>query len=215
VTIESNANTDLDTMILEAQGDFNPVGGLGQGGVVDIRSFNGALNWRNGNGDVRPVPSGIIKLTACGAINTTGTNFNGAVPSTTTGMCGGSPTVAVYVVFPPCACEPNLAPCVCIESATRNGNILTIFGNGSCAGGFLGDPAVPDDEISLVGFSASCEPNPTCTATVNPATRTNDTIQVTVPACAVPGNFIIVGIDGPFPNPVYRSFSCLKAGLQP
>jgi hypothetical protein len=215
VTIESNANANLNTMILEAVGDFNSVGGIGQGGIASIRSFNGALNWQNGNGDVRPAASGAINLTACVAVVTTGTNFNGTVPSTATGVCGGSPTVAAYVVFPPCACEPIIAPCVCIEDVTRNGNLLTIFGNGSCSGGFLGDPADPADDITLVGFSATCEPSPVCTATVNPATRTNATIEVTVPGCAVPGNFIIVGIDGPFPNPTYRSFSCLKAGLQP
>lgn len=218
VTIESNVNANLNTMVLFARGDFTAAGGFGQGGIANIRSFNGDLNWQNGNGDVRPVPpdgNGMIDLKACGVIVTTGTNFNSAVPTTDDTLCGGAPIVAAYVVFPLCACVTPQAPCVCIESATRNGNLLTIFGKDCPDGGFLGVLADPADDLTLVGFSATCDPNPTCTATVNAATRTNDTIEVTVPACAVPGNFIIVGVDGPFPNPTYKSFSCLKSGLEP
>lgn len=217
VTVEAAQIVTLTTARLLARGDFNPQGGLGSGGAIAVRAFNSSLNWQTGEGDVQPNNSGVITLTACAGITKTGTNFNGATPTENNLVCGGAPALPInpgdavtYVILPDCLCIQPIAPCVCLEDQQRLGNSLTILGEG-----FLGDPNDPDDDTTLVGFSASCEPNPTCTATVKSGTRTNTSIEVTVPACAIPGNFIVVGIDGPFPNPTYRSFSCLKALLQP
>jgi hypothetical protein len=216
ITIRVLNDVDLDTAELSARGDFNPMGGLGTGGAITVRAFHMALIWTNGDGNVEP--SGTFLLTRCTSADLTGTVFNDPPPPPSPAPvpgvnCVGNPVLQPYVILPDCPC-PLTAPCVCLEDATRSGNLLTIFG-GDCAEGFLGDLNILGDETTIVGFSATCEPTPTCTALVNPATRTNDKIEVTVPACAVPGNFIIVGIDGPSPNPTYNSFSCLKAPLQP
>lgn len=130
--VEAFGNVTLDTASLFARGDFNPAGGLGIGGVIAARSFNGALSWQNGNGDVRP--NGSINLTACLApIATTGTNFNGTVPTTATGVCGGAPTLPAYVLLPTCVCLPAgdclevTKTCSCVEAGGGN-FLVTIMG---------------------------------------------------------------------------------------
>lgn len=218
LTVHAFNNVILDTARLSAQGDSNPGGGLGTGGVIAVRAFHAALSWKNGVGLVEPDQTGAITLTYCTSVDLSGTNFGDETPVLVLN-CVGDPVLpknpadsVSYVLLPDCICLQPDAPCVCIDRVNRVGNLLTIEGNQGCSGGFLGNP-VGDDEITLVGFSATCESNPTCRAVVNPATRTNTSIQVTVPGCAVPGNFVIVGIDAAFPNPSYKSFSCFKAGL--
>lgn len=110
--VQAAAPVTLNTASLFAQGDANPVGGLGIGGIIAGRSFNGALNWQNGDGDVEPIATGSIALTACGAISTAGTDFHGEVP-VLAALCGGAPTLPVYVILPTCLCPippPGLPP---------------------------------------------------------------------------------------------------------
>lgn len=85
--------------------------GNDQGGAIAVRAFTGALDWLSGVGDVRPNATGTIALVACGAITTTGTNFNGEVPTTTTGLCTPtSPTLPAYVILPTCLCGGPFPP---------------------------------------------------------------------------------------------------------
>lgn len=98
ITAEAASHVTLDTATLEAKA-------IGVGGTIGVRSFTGALSWQNGVGDVRPVATGTISLTACSTVTTTGTNFNGTVPAVTTGVCSpAAPTLPSYVVLPTCIC---------------------------------------------------------------------------------------------------------------
>jgi len=116
VVVEASGAVTLDTGTVMAAGD-NVGGGIGSpppcdggsgacgmGGTIDVRSFNAAVSWQNGVGNVNPdnqpsANAGQISLTACTAITVTGTNFDDATPTQTTGTCGGAPTVANYVEF--------------------------------------------------------------------------------------------------------------------
>ena len=116
VVIEAYGAVVLDTGTVMAAGDNvgggsgNPppcdggAGACGAGGTIAVRSFNAGISWQNGVGDVNPdrqpsANAGTISLTACTAINVTNTNFDDATPSQTSGVCGGAPQVADYVVF--------------------------------------------------------------------------------------------------------------------
>jgi hypothetical protein len=97
-----NITGNAPTPTLEAQGDITG-GVVGTGGMLELRAFNGAIDWQNGVGNVQPIATGTISLTACLApIVTTGTNFFGEVPTTATGVCGGNPVLAAYVILPIC-----------------------------------------------------------------------------------------------------------------
>ena len=104
----------LDTGTVMAAGD-NVGGGIGSpppcdggsgacgtGGTISVKSFNDAISWVNGIGnvnpdrpEVNPVPpnAGKITLEACTTITTTGTDFDDATPVSTTGLCGGLPVL--------------------------------------------------------------------------------------------------------------------------
>ncbi len=88
IFIEALNDVALDTASLFARGDFTSAGGFGVGGDAGttgtpIRSYNGALTWTDGVGDVRPTGTtiaaadrGSIVLQSCTAPpDTTGTTF--------------------------------------------------------------------------------------------------------------------------------------------
>ncbi len=103
ITVQAAGNVTLDTATLDAAGGPGGVGDTG--GTIAVRSFQGALSWQNGVGDVRPNATGTIALEACGAITTTGTDFKGEVPSLTPASCAvTAPTLPSYVVLPDCLC---------------------------------------------------------------------------------------------------------------
>ncbi|MGE0681132.1 MAG: hypothetical protein AB7P69_09585, partial [Candidatus Binatia bacterium] len=115
ITLEAKNNVQLNSGELAAQGDFNPTGGLGSGGNIGARAFTGALNWKNGKGDVRPTGSdveagkrGVISLQGCTAVDTSGTTFPALGPPTTPTIlpvsCSGAPQLPNYVTLPQCGC---------------------------------------------------------------------------------------------------------------
>jgi parallel beta helix pectate lyase-like protein len=115
ITVAAAANVTLDTAHIEAKSP-------GTGGAIQVRSFTGALSWQNGVGDVRTNTTGTIDLAACSApIKTTGTNFNGEVPSITTGVCTPPPPdfLPAYVVLPTCICGVPGTGAECPEDLRR------------------------------------------------------------------------------------------------
>ena len=127
-TSTAASNADGGTVTVEAAQNVTFSGntptvvvkGNDLGGSIGMRAYNGALTWTDGNGDARPVATGTIALTSCGTLTTTGTNFNGEVPTTATGVCGGSPTLPSYVVLPACLCGGPFPPgVVCPQDTFR------------------------------------------------------------------------------------------------
>jgi hypothetical protein len=125
----NSSNSDAGTVTVEAALAVTFVGNTptleakanDHGGAIAARAFTGALSWLAGIGDVRPIASGTISLKACTAApTTTGTNFNGEVPSVTTGLCApASPTLPAYVILPACLCNlPGPGP-ACPEDRFR------------------------------------------------------------------------------------------------
>ncbi len=133
IIVQAGSDVSLNTAQLLASGDDVQSGGFGNGGQIDVRSFQGSVLWTNGVGDVRPTgadtippinvtaPStgrGVITLTACVSTNTTGTTFpfNGDTATTpgapTTDCTQAAPTMANYVEC--CvsteACNPITTP---------------------------------------------------------------------------------------------------------
>jgi hypothetical protein len=101
VDLKAKLDVGLDGAIM-AVGDFYATGGYGTGGEINVRSFSGAVSWVNGVGDVQPTGTGIaeadrgvITLTACSTIDTTGTSFpvtsgSATTPTISTGVCSPS-----------------------------------------------------------------------------------------------------------------------------
>jgi len=82
IDLQAKGNVTLDGATLRAVGDFSTSSSSRKGGRLSVRSFQGALSWTFGVGDVRPVGAGTpastrgtINLTACAGIDTTGTQF--------------------------------------------------------------------------------------------------------------------------------------------
>ena len=128
ITTQASQGINLNTSSIFARGDFVATGGFGNGGQINIRSFNSSISWQNGVGDVQPtgitIPAaqrGIIALTACTTVTTTATSFpsTGAAttPSSTTGTCGGAPVIPTYASL--CTCPaPNI-------TATKRDSLFT------------------------------------------------------------------------------------------
>jgi len=116
VTVQAASAVTLDGATIEAT-----IAGSGDtGGTIAVRSFQGALSWQAGVGDVRPNATGTITLEACGAITTAGGDFNGEVPASTTPSCAvASPTLPDYVVLPDCICGGLPSDGLCPEDAHR------------------------------------------------------------------------------------------------
>jgi len=103
IDLQAKGNVTLDGATLRAVGDFSTSSSSRKGGSLSVRSFQGALSWTFGVGDVRPVGTGTpastrgtINLTACAGIDTTGTQFptvgsaSLSFPTENNGVC--SPT---------------------------------------------------------------------------------------------------------------------------
>ncbi len=213
IRVDSALQQTLNTAFLTARGRDGTSGALG--GAINNRAFNETLTWQNGDGNVQPNASGSISLTACTppAINTTGTNFNGEVPVLAS-QCGGAPTFAVYVVFPPCECL--VIPCMCIDRASVSANKQTLSLQG-CAFK-VPDPNNPGqlkNNLKAVGFAPTCTNTPACVqTTVSVTSETSATLAV--PACAAGQNwFVIVGFEnsgGPGVTP--ESWACTQTPRQ-
>ena len=97
VVVEAADDVTLDSARLSARAISIAGGAVGDGGTIAVRSYSADLSWQNGEGDVRPVATGVITLTACGTITTTGTNFNGEVPSQANNCAPTMPSLPSYV----------------------------------------------------------------------------------------------------------------------
>ena len=82
IDLKARGNVTLDGATLRAVGDFSTSASSRKGGRLSVRSYQGALSWTFGVGDVRPVGAGTpattrgtINLTACAGIDITGTQF--------------------------------------------------------------------------------------------------------------------------------------------
>ncbi len=219
VNIEAALDVNLDTASISARG--GNAGAARQGGIITSRSFQGLLSWQNGNGNVNPnnTPAGFgfIALESCvPPINTGGTNFNGAVPTTTTNSCATlMPSFPQYVVFPPCLCLEDVK-CMCIDRATVNAAKTTLSLQG-CAFK-IEDPLNPPNlknNLKAVGFAPACTNAPTCVQNVVNVTG-ETTANLAVPACAAGQSlFVILGFEnsngvGIQPN----SWACSRLPLQ-
>ena len=114
-TIEISASDDVNlaTAVIRAVGDFNTNNPNRGGGSISVRSHSGNVVWTNGVGEVRPTGSnsglpsadqGVINLTACGTVTTTGTSFpvmgtpTFVFPNIQTGVCSpGAPSLPAGV----------------------------------------------------------------------------------------------------------------------
>lgn len=106
ITVESKSHESFMSTNVSAQGDSVSAGGLGIGGIVSLRSFDGETRWVLGDGNVQPAATGILDLIACQGVVTAGTNFHGVTPSQILNLCDGtSPTLPPYVVLPQCVCK--------------------------------------------------------------------------------------------------------------
>jgi hypothetical protein len=147
IRISSKGNANLDSANLLAIGDFSRPGHYTGGGVINVRSYSGAISWLSGVGDVRPVGSqapasaqGSIVLTACGSINTSGSQFpttgppTGPFPTTQTGLC--SPAAPSLPAGEPVLQTCNTPPVANAQTATTlEDTAVTITMTGSDADG--------------------------------------------------------------------------------
>src|SRR5215210_3618008 len=131
-TIDLKARNDvsLDGASLAAVGDFTSPSKSRAGGRIFARSYQGAVSWTFGVGDVRPTGTGVsvanrgtITLTACTTVDTTGTQFpvTGAAvppfPVENEGVC--SPSAPVLP-----SGEPPLP--VCNQPPVANNDAATV-----------------------------------------------------------------------------------------
>lgn len=164
IVVEAALDVTLDTAHLDAHGDFVPTVGIG--GQIAVRSFQQDVSWQNGIGDVRDNATGTIALTACGDVTTTGTNFNGEVPTVDDTACPppSEPSFKAYVVFPTCECadEPDgfceKAPVRAVldpDSGKFPGNtgpdVVVEVHNGGIIQDAV-DAAVPAGDLNLDGY---------------------------------------------------------------
>jgi hypothetical protein len=196
---EAAGNVTLDTAGIEATAG-------GAGGSIASRAFQGALSWQSGKGDVRPNATGTIALTTClGAIPTTGTNFNGEVPSTATNCAATAPTLPAYVTLPTCICSGPLPPDVlCPQNPTR---LLTRTVDAAGPRGNVPNSTTLQDAVDkassseVIGVFANTDENvtiPTKRLTITQCTVARVTaLDVTKPVIDVssPDPISIIGLD--------------------
>jgi hypothetical protein len=82
VDLQAQGDVMLDGATIWAVGGFSSASDAASGGQIDIRSFQGAVSWTFGKGDVRPTGTdvaearrGTIEITACTTLDVTGTQF--------------------------------------------------------------------------------------------------------------------------------------------
>ena len=158
-------------------------GACGTGGTIAVRSFNAAVTWLNGVGDVNPdrpeanpLPpnAGTISLTACTTVTTTGTNFYNAVPTVSQGvLCGGLPSVPPYVdakftIIKPIWAVCNPASLSGVKWHDHNGNHIRDVGDEGLEGWhiLITDGAGGNLDIETDATGAWTTPVPAGTYTV-------------------------------------------------
>src|SRR4028119_2496037 len=100
IDLQAQGNVMLDGATVWSVGGFSHSSNAAVGGQIDVRSFQGAVSWTFGVGDVRPTGTGVplarrgtIEITACTTVDITGTQFpvNGnpvsPFPVETEGVC--------------------------------------------------------------------------------------------------------------------------------
>jgi hypothetical protein len=84
VDLQARSDVTLDSATIWAVGGFTSTmsPNARAGGHIDVRSFQGAVSWTFGVGDVRPTGTGValarrgtIEITACSTVDITGTQF--------------------------------------------------------------------------------------------------------------------------------------------
>ena len=147
IDLRAKTDVDLDSVVIRSFGDSSTSNPARGGGSIAVRSFSGNVSWTNGLGDVRPTGSasglptsdqGVITLTACGTVTTTGTSFpvngspTGIFPAITTGSC--TPAAPALPSGSLVAC--NTPPVANDATATTNEDVsVTITLSGSDAEG--------------------------------------------------------------------------------
>ena len=149
IDLQAQGDVTLDDASVRAVGGFT-----GAGGHIDIRSFQGAVNWTFGRGDVRPtgtlvlLPSrrGTIQITGCSSVDITGSQFpvNGSpvapFPGETEGVCApaspslpsGEPPLQTCITNQPPA--PSGGPFSVPESSANGTVVGTVLANDPDAG---------------------------------------------------------------------------------
>ncbi len=142
VVVEADGNVTMDVGTVAAVGDVDPTGGLGDGGQISVKSFNGAVSWKDGDGDVRPA-TGVITVAYCTTVDLAGTDFNGETVAPTQG-CGGNPTVPGYVDTFFTTAAPIWTACAGPDPSTKSGTkFLDADNNGSGMTVSTADPNWP------------------------------------------------------------------------
>jgi VCBS repeat-containing protein len=156
VDLQARGDVMLDDATIWAVGGFtsnlNP--NARAGGHIDIRSFQGAVSWTFGVGDVRPTGTGVpvarrgtIEITACTTVDTTGTQFpvtGSSVPPfpvENEGVCSpAAPSLPadeppLPVCAPPNAPpEPSGGPFSVAENSANGTSVGTVSANDPDAG---------------------------------------------------------------------------------
>lgn len=162
VNVASTGDVMLDGATLQAPGDFSTSDKTAAGGTIAVRSHTGAVSWRSGIGDVRPVGSatrvaalnvGKIDITSCGPTVLSGTTFptqGAAIAPFPRLFHACTPAVPALPAgeSPLNACRPPNRPPVAIDDAytVSEGGTLTIS-----APGLLGNDTDPElDALTAV-----------------------------------------------------------------
>jgi YVTN family beta-propeller protein len=170
VSVSAAETIDFTKATITATGDFNQSGGFGAGGTIGVRSFNGAVIWRNGIGDVRPsgddtpeADRGSVLLTACTDVDAAGTfpyipPVGGPVtPTVVLGECSeGSPPLPSDVKpVGKCRCSDASD---CVDGNACNGSETCSVETGLCV---VGTPLTCDDG-NVCNGSESCDAEAGC-----------------------------------------------------
>jgi Bacterial Ig domain len=154
VDLQARNDVTLDNAALRSVGGYSVLSNAGLGGQIHVRSFQGAVSWTFGRGDVRPTGSlilparrGTIEITACSTVDTTGSQFpvnGGAVapfPVETEGVCSAAAPVLPDGEPPlPVCAEENQPPApsggpFSVPEDSANGTVVgTVAANDPNAG---------------------------------------------------------------------------------
>jgi hypothetical protein len=151
IDLQARNDVTLDGATVRAVGGFTSSlsTNVRAGGHIDIRSFQGAVSWTFGVGDVRPTGTGVaaarrgtIEITACTTVDTTGSQFpvNGSAvlpfPVEAEGVCApaapslpeGEPPLPVCAPAnqPP---APSGGPFALEENSTNGTVVGTVLAN--------------------------------------------------------------------------------------
>lgn len=195
VTVHAGLNVEFGTGTIQAKGS-NTGGGKQKGGTIEAFAFTGTvtgtapgrLDADGGGGQAVPEP-GVVTLRGCGTgAAGDGVSYTGAIipPSTPLAdQCGGQPTFASYVFFPPCACA-----CVCVSSSSS-----TVLPGGSPATTIRGTGLKQVTDVYI--NSATCDPGLGGTHIPKSSFLLQTDTVIRVPGALVSGTKIVtVGPNG-------------------